>query len=48
MGRAFEYRKERKFKRGNMAAYLLNWEKKSPLQQKRVVPDPDMNPAYGC
>lgn len=45
MGRAFEYRKERKFKRwGNMARVFTKLGKEITIAAKAGGPDPDMNP----
>lgn len=45
MGRAFEFRKERKFKRwGNMARVFTRLGKEITIAAKAGGPDPDNNP----
>ena len=45
MGRAFEFRKERKFKRwGNMARVFTRLGKEITIAAKNGGPDPDYNP----
>ena len=49
MGRAFEFRKARKFKRwGNMARVFTKLGKEITIAAKAGGPDPENNPHFAC
>lgn len=49
MGRAFEFRKARKFKRwGNMARVFTKLGKEITIAAKQGGPEPENNPPFTC